>query len=110
MQQQNVDLRRRLDEEHNNYKRKLTAFQEGQQRQAQLVEKLQAKVSHLYTMLFSRSSAFTQRVQFDDVVFAANCPLFDIVHSNLCGLYPFSDAVDCLFCSKRGGEYSRTGV
>lgn len=50
--QQNVDLRRRLDEEQAAYKRKLTAYQEGQQRQAQLVQKLQAKVclctSHLY--------------------------------------------------------------
>uniref|UniRef100_A0A8C7MCF1 Ciliary rootlet coiled-coil, rootletin n=1 Tax=Oncorhynchus kisutch TaxID=8019 RepID=A0A8C7MCF1_ONCKI len=43
---QNVDLRRRLDEEQAAYKRKLTAYQEGQQRQAQLVQKLQAKVSH----------------------------------------------------------------
>ncbi|KAJ4919581.1 hypothetical protein JOQ06_027663, partial [Pogonophryne albipinna] len=42
--QQNVDLRRRLDEEQATYKRKLTAYQEGQQRQAQLVQKLQAKV------------------------------------------------------------------
>uniref|UniRef100_A0A3Q3N396 Ciliary rootlet coiled-coil, rootletin n=1 Tax=Labrus bergylta TaxID=56723 RepID=A0A3Q3N396_9LABR len=41
--QQNVDLRRRLDEEQAAYKRKLTAYQEGQQRQAQLVQKLQAK-------------------------------------------------------------------
>lgn len=42
--QQNVDLRRRLDEEQAAYRRKLTAYQEGQQRQAQLVQKLQAKV------------------------------------------------------------------
>lgn len=42
--QQNVELRRRLDEEQAAYKRKLTAYQEGQQRQAQLVQKLQAKV------------------------------------------------------------------
>uniref|UniRef100_A0A8C8DBX3 Rootletin-like coiled-coil domain-containing protein n=1 Tax=Oncorhynchus tshawytscha TaxID=74940 RepID=A0A8C8DBX3_ONCTS len=42
--QQNMDLRRRLDEEQAAYKRKLTAYQEGQQRQAQLVQKLQAKV------------------------------------------------------------------
>lgn len=45
--QQNVDLRRRLDEEQAAYKRKLTAYQEGQQRQAQLVQKLQAKVGSL---------------------------------------------------------------
>ena len=44
MAQQNVDLRRRLDEEQAAYKRKLAAYQEGQQRQAQLVQKLQAKV------------------------------------------------------------------
>uniref|UniRef100_A0A4W4HEL0 Rootletin-like coiled-coil domain-containing protein n=1 Tax=Electrophorus electricus TaxID=8005 RepID=A0A4W4HEL0_ELEEL len=43
--QQNVELRRRLEEEQAAYKRKLTAYQEGQQRQAQLVQKLQAKVS-----------------------------------------------------------------
>lgn len=46
--QQNVDLRRRLDEEQAAYKRKLTAYQEGQQRQAQLVQKLQAKVRLFY--------------------------------------------------------------
>uniref|UniRef100_A0A8D2JIJ2 Rootletin-like coiled-coil domain-containing protein n=1 Tax=Varanus komodoensis TaxID=61221 RepID=A0A8D2JIJ2_VARKO len=40
-----LELRRRLDEEHAAYKRKLQAYQEGQQRQAQLVQKLQAKVS-----------------------------------------------------------------
>lgn len=39
-----MDLRRRLEEEQAAYKRKLTAYQEGQQRQAQLVQKLQAKV------------------------------------------------------------------
>ena len=42
--QQNIELRRKLDEEHGSYKRKLTAYQEGQQRQAQLVQKLQSKV------------------------------------------------------------------
>lgn len=46
--QQNVELRRRLDEEQAAYKRKLQAYQEGQQRQAQLVQKLQAKVSRLH--------------------------------------------------------------
>lgn len=58
--QQNVDLRRRLDEEQAAYKRKLTAYQEGQQRQAQLVQKLQAKVQHtgstaLTAPVFSRT-------------------------------------------------------
>ncbi|CAM9226749.1 unnamed protein product, partial [Lampetra fluviatilis] len=37
-------LRRRVDEEASAYRRKLQAYQEGQQRQAQLVQKLQAKV------------------------------------------------------------------
>lgn len=41
---QNVELRRRLEEDQACYKRKLQAYQEGQQRQAQLVQKLQAKV------------------------------------------------------------------
>ena len=41
---QNVELRRKLEEEHSSYKRKLQAYQDGQQRQAQLVQKLQAKV------------------------------------------------------------------
>lgn len=52
--QQNVDLRRRLDEEQAAYKRKLTAYQEGQQRQAQLVQKLQAKVRLFYSPLYPR--------------------------------------------------------
>lgn len=42
--QQNIDLRRKLEEEHQNYKRKLSNYQEGQQKQAQLVQKLQQKV------------------------------------------------------------------
>ena len=42
--QQNIELRRKLEDEHGSYKRKLTAYQEGQQRQAQLVQKLQSKV------------------------------------------------------------------
>ncbi len=54
--QQNVDLRRRLDEEQAAYKRKLTAYQEGQQRQAQLVQKLQAKVTN--TALFFHKFRF----------------------------------------------------
>lgn len=47
-----MDLRRRLDEEQAAYKRKLTAYQEGQQRQAQLVQKLQAKVRLIYSELY----------------------------------------------------------
>ena len=42
--QQNVELRRRLDEEHEGYKHKLRAYQDEQQRQTQLVQKLHAKV------------------------------------------------------------------
>lgn len=42
--QHNIELRRLLEEEQAAYKRKLQAYQEGQQRQAQLVQKLQAKV------------------------------------------------------------------
>ncbi|CAF0997556.1 unnamed protein product [Adineta ricciae] len=42
--QQNIELRRRLEEEHQSYKRKLSNYQEGQQKQAQLVQKLQEKV------------------------------------------------------------------
>lgn len=52
--QQNVDLRRRLDEEQAAYRRKLTAYQEGQQRQAQLVQRLQAKVRLFYSPLYPR--------------------------------------------------------
>ncbi len=44
--QQNIELRRKLEEEHAGYKRKLQAYQDGQQRQAQLVQKLQAKVGN----------------------------------------------------------------
>lgn len=42
--QQNIDLRKKLEDEHSNYKRKLQAYQDGQQKQASLVQKLQAKV------------------------------------------------------------------
>lgn len=42
--QQTLELRRQLEEEQASYKRKLQAYQDGQQRQAQLVQKLQAKV------------------------------------------------------------------
>lgn len=38
-------LKQKLDDEHTNYKRKLQAYQDGQQRQAQLIQKLQSKVS-----------------------------------------------------------------
>ncbi|CAF1180879.1 unnamed protein product [Adineta ricciae] len=42
--QQNIELRRKLEEEHQNYKRKLSNYQEGQLKQAELVQKLQQKV------------------------------------------------------------------
>jgi len=41
---QNLELRRRLDQEHDGYRRKLQSYQDEQHRQAQLVQKLQAKV------------------------------------------------------------------
>lgn len=49
--QQNIELRRKLEDEHASYKRKLQAYQDGQQRQAQLVQKLQAKVNIVCTSL-----------------------------------------------------------
>lgn len=52
MVQINASLRQKLDEEHANYKRKLQAYQDGQQRQAQLIQKLQSKVSKLYILHF----------------------------------------------------------
>ena len=52
--QQNIDLRRKLEEEHQNYKRKLSNYQEGQQKQAQLVQKLQQKV-YLHDIHFTVS-------------------------------------------------------
>ena len=55
--QQNIDLRRKLEEEHQNYKRKLSNYQEGQQKQAQLVQKLQQKV-RFFQRSFSIISSF----------------------------------------------------
>ena len=43
--QQVILLKQKLDDEHTNYKRKLQAYQDGQQRQAQLIQKLQSKVT-----------------------------------------------------------------
>ena len=42
--QQVAYLKTKLEEEHANYKRKLQAYQDGHQRQAQLIQKLQQKV------------------------------------------------------------------
>lgn len=39
-----LELRRRLDDDHQSYKRKLQYYQESQQKQADLVAKLQQKV------------------------------------------------------------------
>lgn len=78
--QQNVDLRRRLDEEQAAYKRKLTAYQEGQQRQAQLVQKLQAKV-----LFFSFTST--------QLYFAGH----SVVNNARCSL----PCVSCRCCSTR---------
>ena len=43
--QQNVELRRRLDDEHAQYRRKLESYHDEQQRQAVLVQKLHDKVT-----------------------------------------------------------------
>lgn len=57
--QQNIDLRRKLEEEHQNYKRKLSNYQEGQQKQAELVQKLQQKVNPFFTQgVLSNRSMF----------------------------------------------------
>ena len=42
--QQITLLKQKLDDDHSNYKRKLQAYQDGQQRQATLIQKLQNKV------------------------------------------------------------------
>lgn len=42
--QQVLELRRRLDDDHQGYKRKLAHYQDSQQKQAQLVSKLQQKI------------------------------------------------------------------
>lgn len=41
---QNQDLRRRLEEESNNYKKRLETYKQAQQHQAALVSRLQAKI------------------------------------------------------------------
>ncbi len=46
---QNVELRQRLAEAQSNYKHKLQGFQDNQLRQAQLVQKLNAKVDPITT-------------------------------------------------------------
>ena len=41
----NLEMRSKIEEENQSYKRKLQTFQESQSRQAQLVQKLQQKVN-----------------------------------------------------------------
>lgn len=41
---QNQDLRKRLEEESNNYKKRLESYKQAQQHQAALVSRLQAKI------------------------------------------------------------------
>ena len=69
--QQNAMLRQKLEEEHSNYKRKLQAYQDGQQRQAQLIQKLQSKVCiqnmhyrSVYTYKFVRIHFKTSKLLF----------------------------------------------
>ncbi|PAA53113.1 hypothetical protein BOX15_Mlig001435g6, partial [Macrostomum lignano] len=62
LMQMNMDLRKRLDDEQQSYKRKLATYQEGQQRQAQLVQKLQAKVL-AYKKKVSESDLENQRLK-----------------------------------------------
>jgi len=50
--QQVAMLKQKLDDEHSNYKRKLQAYQDSQQRQTTLIQKLQNKVLFVF-MLFS---------------------------------------------------------
>lgn len=55
--QQNIDLRRKLEEEHQSYKRKLANYQEGQLKQAELVQKLQQKVFSTFLVLLDLCSS-----------------------------------------------------
>lgn len=47
-------LKQKLEDEHSNYRRKLQAYQDGQQRQAQLIQKLQNKVNLIHTKDFCK--------------------------------------------------------
>ena len=44
-------LKQKIEDDHSNYKRKLQAYQDGQQKQADLIQKLQNKV-FLYIFSF----------------------------------------------------------
>ncbi len=50
--QQIIELRRKLDDEQQTYKRKLQHYYDSQQRQGQLVQKLQQKVSLIRWMSY----------------------------------------------------------
>jgi len=69
--QQNIELRRRLDEEHSSYRRRLQTYQDEQQRHAQLIQKLQAKVYMVYSLIktclenrFENARSFTYAKHF----------------------------------------------
>lgn len=47
LQRQNQELRRRLDEDSANYRRRLETYRQAQKHQATLVSRLQAKVSNI---------------------------------------------------------------
>lgn len=47
LQRQNQELRRRLDEDSANYRRRLDTYRQAQKHQATLVSRLQAKVSNI---------------------------------------------------------------
>lgn len=47
LSRQNIDLRRRLEDEAATYRRRLETYKQAQQQQAALVSRLQAKVSLL---------------------------------------------------------------
>ena len=72
--QQNIDLRRKLEEEHQSYKRKLSNYQEGQQKQAQLVQKLQEKVR-----LSTRSKLTPYFTSFKVVQYKRRCSELEVM-------------------------------
>ena len=71
-------LRHKLDDEHASYKRKLQAYQDGQQRQAQLIQKLQAKVGKINLVVI----ACLDVASVNDIK-----PKLNWVHLQLCNRY-----------------------
>lgn len=55
LQRQNQELRRRLDEESCNYRRRLDTYRQAQKHQATLVSRLQAKVRWMYLFVEERA-------------------------------------------------------